>query len=105
MVSRKKAAAKARKAAKAKAREEQAKEMLAARFAKLPCHHGADPHVLNVDSIVFQCVHTFGKVFNEDCDGGGSVIFLMRYLSAARTASIDKFAEVWSRIHGHTRSS
>ena len=91
MVSRKKAAAKARKAAKAKAREEQAKEMVAAQMRQLSCQHGADPQLLNTDNIVFQCVHTFGKVFNEAENHGE----LSSSLLAARAATSDEFVEVW----------
>ena len=49
MVSRKKAAGKARKAAKAKAREEeQEKERVVTQLQKLPCTHGADPNSLEI---------------------------------------------------------
>ena len=94
MVSRKKAAAKARKEVKAKAREEQAKEMLATRMQQLPCKHGVDPLSLNVNSIVFQFVHTFRKGFNEAVersDQSNSENFLI----AAKKATMDEFADVW----------
>ena len=90
MVSRKKAAAKARKAIKAKARDEQVQGMLATRMEGLPCTHGADTLSLKKDSIVFQFVHAFGKVFNEAVKRGD-----LHDLATAKNATINEFVEVW----------
>ena len=93
MVSRKKVAAKERKAAKAKAREEQAKEMLAKRMHATLCKHGADPICLKVGSTVFQFVYALRKEFDEaversDQSNSGN------FLITAKDATMDEFAAV-----------
>ena len=93
MVSRKKAIANARKAAKAKAREEQAKEMLAKRMQRPPCKHNADPICLKVDSTVFQFVYAFRKAFNEAIERSD---LRKNFLITAKNATMDKFADVWN---------
>ena len=95
MVSRKKAAAKARKAAKAKAREEQAKETLAAQMRQLSCKHGADPLCLENDSICIQFVRAFVKASNEAVKKHSDRLFLNRLLDA-QSATTDEFADVWN---------
>ena len=89
MVSRKKAAAKARKAAKAKAREEQVHERVMTRIQRLPCKHGIDPLSSQKDSIVFRFVRVFQEVFSRGGDVG-------ECLTDAKNATMDKFVEVWN---------
>ncbi len=93
MVSRKKAIANARKAAKAKAREEQAKKVVATQIRKLSCKHGADPICLKVDSTVFQFVYAFRKAFNEAIERSD---LRKNFLITAKNATMDEFADVWN---------
>ena len=97
MVSRKKAAGKARKAVKAKAREkareEQANERIAARLRELSCKHGADPSSSQSDSLCIQFVRAFHeKVVEAKKD---SHRHLLTCLLDAQSATMDEFADVW----------
>ena len=96
MVSRKKAAAKARKAAKAKAREEQAKERTTAQMqqVKVSCKHGAEPLSLKRNSIVFQFVRAFAIKVDEAEDDSN----VARCLVNAHSATLDEFADVWKDV-------
>ena len=90
MVSRKKAAGKARKAAKAKAREEeQEKERVTTQLQKLPCTHGADPNSLE---ICFQFVRAFMRKVR---DVRNSDLPLLHTLLDAEVAMIDEFSDEW----------
>ncbi len=111
MVSRKKAAGKARKAAKAKAKEEEEEkarndrqvnsnamqEALLQEVQQLPCSHGFDLHLLEglkLRRICFQFVTAFAEKFEEATRGGD--ITLSNCLTIARNATMDEFARVWN---------
>ena len=75
------------------AREEQEKEMLAARMLQLPCQH-ADPDCLELDRTVIQFVHAFGMEFDEAVEYGDKPN-PQHFLIAAKNATMDEFAAVW----------
>ena len=106
MVSRKKAAGKARKAAKAKAREVQARaieeeernsgQILVDEIEQLPCKHGAD--LLSSSDISIHFVIAFGKAYGkaiEGCDKRGDNSKNVEFIADAYIATKDEFAEVW----------
>ena len=100
MVSRKKAAAKARKAAKEakakareKAREEQAKERVADQLLLQPCKHGVDPLSLKRNSIVFQFVRAFAKKIDDEFRDKSNIA---KCLVSAHNATLNEFADVWN---------
>ena len=85
---RKRNQGKARKAAKAKAREEQTMEMVAARMQQMPCKHGADRLSLKEFSNCIKFTLSFAVKFYDEFGHQLSMRF-----SGARDATIDQFAE------------
>ena len=102
MVSRKKAAGKARKAVKAKAQEIQAivrkedeRNYLVGEIERLPCKHGADS--LSSCDIAIQLVIAFGGAYGkaiETCDKCDSSKN-MHCIVEAHIATTDEYAAVW----------
>ncbi len=111
MVSRKKAAGKARKAAKAKAREEaeekernnqsikanEIEEALLDVMQQMPCKHGFDLlslEALKFRGICFQFVTALAKKFGEATRSRGDHA-LSALIKTARNATMDEYADVW----------
>ncbi len=107
MVSRKKAAGKARKAAKAKAKEKkrtqeaqlyELQEALLDDMQQLSCKHGADH--LSLESFHDFClpfVTVFVEKFATTRSGGGDIdIAPSLCLEAAQNATMDEYPDVWS---------